>query len=469
MKLPIERLPKLLREALIEVRDEFNAPLELTLPVALASLSYASQGRYDIENCHKGMPGVYPLSLFLLPMSPSGTRKSSTMRLFQEGIHRYKEIDSDRYKRENELYTVEKMMDEDNEAKIRRDRTMDDMDKRDALLSIERNRSKPPISPRWQIENTTVKGLLNFLKNERPSAALLTDEAAKFLKGYAMSNKDGGQAAEFGGNLTSLWDRGASDRSNGTDGVTIRNARLTVMMLSQPKVAQQFISSEEHREQGLLARFLITNCPPWTPPAMGGDPNPLPKLKAFNDRLFGLLNAGLNIDETDNTALILDTLRLTTEARHRLETWDQTWRTPESAKMPGDYFLSRMPEHVLRIAGNLSAFEAEAGVSLSTINAAIDIATYFRCNFNAIDRTGDQSLKSDETKVVEQLIDHWKQRGDKQIDSEYRSKKMPRVWRDLNVSMKGKVWDQMIAEGVLEVIEVNDGSKVKTVYNLRID
>lgn len=85
---PVNALPLVIRDAVIEVQEFVQAPMAMVACSAMATLSLAAQGLYDVERA-SSLSG--PISLFFLTVADSGERKSSLDNYFSKPVAKYEQ------------------------------------------------------------------------------------------------------------------------------------------------------------------------------------------------------------------------------------------------------------------------------------------------------------------------------------------------------------------------------------------
>ncbi|MDA3876378.1 MAG: DUF3987 domain-containing protein, partial [Halothiobacillus sp.] len=86
---PVHSLPPLLRDAVIEVQKNSQAPSALVVASALSAISLACQGAVNVLR-----PGdlLSPTSLYLLTIAESGERKTSVDAYFTKPIRDFEAV-----------------------------------------------------------------------------------------------------------------------------------------------------------------------------------------------------------------------------------------------------------------------------------------------------------------------------------------------------------------------------------------
>ena len=298
---PLDALPDTIRAAVEEVQGFTKAPVPLVASSALAALSIAAQAYIDVKRAER-LSG--PVGLFLLTIADSGERKSTCDGFFTKTIREYEEAQSEAAKPVLEDHKARAAAWEAKHTgikdKIRQlaKGNKPTADTESALRDLERNKPKPPRSPRLIYADATPEALAYGLAKQWPSGGVVSAEAGVVFGSHGMG-KD--SVMRNLGLLNQLWD-GASltiDRRS-TESFTVRGARLTMALQVQEPTLRSFFdkSGELARGSGFLARFLVA----W-PESMQGfrpfteAPENWPHLAAFHQRIAEILANPVPTDE----------------------------------------------------------------------------------------------------------------------------------------------------------------------------
>lgn len=206
----------------------------------LGVLSTIGQAKVNAPFGHRHQP----TSLYLLTEAPSGAGKTSVQDLAYKAIY-----DHDRkiYQKFSDCMSEWEMMTQTLKGKELAEFKMD---------------NPKPTNEQMMLDDATIEPILDkMVIDERDNVAWVTSEAAKFFNGYTMQSSTGGNAL---GHLTSLYDGGRVNRvrsQRARDATWKTNAydvRLTIDMSGQKPVLQPVINNDLMREQGFMARFLLS-------------------------------------------------------------------------------------------------------------------------------------------------------------------------------------------------------------------
>lgn len=273
---PVGRLPGIIGEAVREVADYVQAPVALVAGSALSVVSAAIQTQFTV--CRdEYMRG--PASLYFLTVAESGERKSTVDKHFMKPIRDWES----RQRREAEQLDAEYR------------EAMDEWEKADPKERGDRP-EKPPPTPKMLRGDDTPEALVRHLANY-PIAAVISAEAGVIFGSHAMNadnvQKNLGQANQ-------LWDGGPIVEGRiGRGEVNIENAHVTMGLMVQPTVLQNFVAKTNGLARGIgyFARFLF--CHPETTQGTRfyKKAGPMPGLDAFHQRVTLLLRAPAARDE----------------------------------------------------------------------------------------------------------------------------------------------------------------------------
>lgn len=298
---PLDALPETLRAAVEEVRAFTKAPIPLVASSALAALSLAVQAHADMKRAEK-LQG--PTGLFLLTVADSGERKSTCDGFFMQAIRDYEAEQAEAakplikdHKASMEAWEAkrggikEKIRQLSKGGKPAREQE-------EALRDLEHDKPEPPRVPRLIYGDATPEALKWNLAKGWPSGGVVSSEAGLVFGAHGMG-KD--SVMRNLATLNQLWDGAdiATERRT-TESFTVRGARLTIALQVQETTLRSFFdrSGGLARGTGFLARFLLA----WPESTQGNrpftdPPESWPALAKFNQRIAGILEQDVPIDE----------------------------------------------------------------------------------------------------------------------------------------------------------------------------
>jgi len=238
-----------------ECADQTEAPIELAISTGLATAAACVQRLHDVE-LRQSPPGKgAPTSLFLVTIGLSGERKTGVNKYMMEpllDVIDSQMIDYDVMLRE---YEWAKDQYDDEQSKIRKNRAKNPDESKSIALNMDR--PKEPINPQMMINDFTQEGLMRAL-GQTPSILLSEDEGGTFLGGHSWGDNQL-KVMTF---LSSLWSGEARHVARALDGRrSNKNRRASLNLMFQPIVAGNLINDTLAREQGFLARILISHPP----------------------------------------------------------------------------------------------------------------------------------------------------------------------------------------------------------------
>jgi hypothetical protein len=290
---PIDNLPTLFQNAVYDIFNQVQAPLPMIMSTLLAAASLAVQDKIDIQT---GEDTVSPVSLNLFVVADSGERKSVVFRTVFKPFLEFDEAQLKQCTQDTEQYhramvswkiiktTLEKKV----EADVKRGR-----DTTDSIQELDKHLASEPKKPTARlriIQDCTTDALIQFLAENGGSAGLVSDEGGMIFKSRVSSNL---------APLNSIWsgDGYKTDRLDPSRSYALsRNARLTTLIMVQPKTFQAFLNDkgELSRDNGYLARALI--CYPLSTQGMRfiqltGTSLPKNGLRGFQDSIKAALES----------------------------------------------------------------------------------------------------------------------------------------------------------------------------------
>jgi putative DNA primase/helicase len=379
---PLDALPPLIRNAVIEVCGFVKAPVSLVAMSALAALSVAIQAHTDVQ---RDIMLEGPCGLFLCGIADSGERKSSLDGYYTQAIRDYQACEHEKAKPLIQAYETDlaawKALRSGVQEKIKalaKDGKPTNL-LIDKLHDLDRDKPKAPRVPRLIYSDATPEALASNLVNGWPSGGIFSNEGGIVLGGHAM-NKD--VAMRNMARLNKLWDGFVS----GSERITTESygdttARFTISLQVQEPTLRAFFDNTKGlaRGTGFLARFLVA----WPESTMGtrmftSPPDGWPALAAFNNRLTAILDRQAPVD--DFGALTPAMLTLSPDAK---QAWIEFHDAVESMLGTGGelYDLrdvgSKAADNMVRMAALFHVFAGSIGaVDLDCIESASKIITW---------------------------------------------------------------------------------------------
>jgi hypothetical protein len=357
---PLNSLPTRIYKAVLEAMNVVQTTDVIAATSAFGAISSAVGGNADWR--HPGTGQAHPSTIFQWVVALSGDRKSSTDTLMCGPIYAHdqflivqhaqasKDFDADRAcwsaTYQGLLSRISKLVRAGKSAA-------------EAELALAAHAEKKPTRPQLHRvirQDVTHRTVFEGLEGDGKLVALLTDEGQTLLDSNVMRHL---------GFLNKIWD-GASlltyDRAN-NDQIVALNARVTISMMVQPMVMNQYLAKhgEASRGTGFWARWLIARSPSIQGFRSSTEAQPtLSGLVPFHARISELLKA--YHEKAEKGCVTRDVLEFDDEAK---QLWFQIARDVEHEIKPGLYlsdigdFGSKYMDIVGRIAALMHYFEAE--------------------------------------------------------------------------------------------------------------
>ena len=216
---PVEALGPSLAECVNALVEISKAPREACALMILSVANFCIQALADLHLPH----GVRPTTLFVLAVLPSGERKTALLNHCLGGVRAV-------------------------EATLRAEYEL-------ARRNTPKGEPFDMPEPVMVVGEATTDGLMKLAAKSRGSILLATDEGALFTNAHGMHSKDMMRTcAAFSG----LWDATALLMARAaTDSRSVVGKRVAIALMAQHEAVLEFLSNQQARAQGILARFLI--------------------------------------------------------------------------------------------------------------------------------------------------------------------------------------------------------------------
>lgn len=383
-KFPINSLPLCIRDAVDEVTSCVQAPQELVVTSALATVAIGCQGIIDVR-APTGQ--ITPTSLFFLSIADSGERKSSVDKLFSQPIIDFQQQQSVLYQKKLQEYEtgwpVWELEYKIVESQLKKAIKKGDNNRESLTVKLQALLKRKPAKPRgFKIiyADTTMAALLHGLYSQHPYAALMSSEASTILNGLSMD-----QLAH----LNTLWDGGeiTIDRKS-EESFTLKNARLSVSLMIQNEPFQQFLQRKNGhaRESGFMARMLVAN-----PPSMQGyrmritdtSPEKMASLQAFRLRIQEILV--LAYRQEPNSRTVLGFSDQAKEVWYDFYLDGENWIKPYNQGNDIKDCVSKISNNAARMAALLHYFSGKLGcIDRESMQQACDICLWYNMEFKRL-------------------------------------------------------------------------------------
>ncbi|MWA27783.1 DUF3987 domain-containing protein [Burkholderia pseudomallei] len=413
-RLPVLALPHSIRSAVEEVAYVDQAPLELIVTAAMASIAIACQNFVNVVRPNRPPSAC---SLFFLIGLATGEGKSVVEeRFFPPFLSFYAEQQAaadaamPAYKSRMERYEIEKQeLRRELRQAIRRKENHADLDQRlDELeQSIQKHESARPMAQQLLYTNVQGAGLREGFLRAGRSAGIVSFDAGDILNGPLTNEM---------GTLNDLWD-GKDLRVDLAAGPrSVHSPRLSVLFAAQPALINKFESrkGDEGKASGFLGRFLYQE-----PPPVGliepGRTSPFEALQAFNARLGQIIRQPVPKSNDLRTRLEFD--------GGAAEYWKSYFRALREAEEASNSdwlleikgFMRKLPEQAARIAALFHYFEGYSGaISESTIASAIGLCDWYMSSYYNRFCLAGRSRSQHVEKIADDLMRQLKKHFDAQ-------------------------------------------------------
>jgi putative DNA primase/helicase len=423
---PLDVLPGEIGAAVKEVSGFVQCPVAMSAQSALAAISTACQGHYDVEREKDGgLSG--PVSLYMLCIAGSGERKSHSDKQFSECFREFidrklMEIqpEEDKFKAALHIWNAKVSGIKAKITQLTKDGKATG-DKEKELERLVASEPQPPQKPDFFMEDVTPEAVCHSLAKEWPSAAAWSAEAGAFFNSHGMRS---GSLVNLLSMFNKFWsgEPYACKRRGEGGTFTVKGARLAASLLVQEETLRSFFDETKglSRGTGFMARFLIA----WPESLMGSrmyqePPKGLPATTAFNKRILETLGQPFNVNKAGH--LTPETVRFSPDGK---AAWIEIHNSIEyELRQFGGLrdisdVASKAAENVARLAALFHIFSGNppGGISADhTKRAAAVIAWHLneaRRFFEelCIDEGTQQAMKVDQW-----LIDHCRANGTNQI------------------------------------------------------
>jgi hypothetical protein len=304
----------------------------------------------------------------------------------------------------------ERMQDYERDLLVHK-KAMSQWEKEKGSSSLPPSKPEPPVCNRFVIGDATVEALAPLLSSNPKGLLNARDELSSWLGAFGRYNDS--KAAKEASDWIELYNAGTIivDRKHGDRRtIHVRNAVTSIIGGIQPSVLHRAIGTE-HRENGLLARFLLV-APPRVPKKWN-DTSVSPMVKGQFRNLIGALKE-LQLSEDEHGNGVPVCVKLTDEA-HSLFQEHYNRHAQEQADATGDWAaaLSKLEEnpgrlalilHMVRLASRETNSEL---VDAESMQNALTLYRWFKGEtarvYAMLDETDEQA---DTRRLVEWIARH---------------------------------------------------------------
>ena len=380
---PLDALPPLLRNTLLEVERKIHSPIGLIASSMLSTMAIACQGAFNIRT---PVGEVVPSSLFIVTVAESGERKTATDNLFIQSIRDFEVTQRKHHLHELKVYQSKEIvwnihkqeLEKSLRQGIREGYEIESI--REELENLLRNEPVPPLQTRLLYSDTTSEFLLKNLSHQWPSGAIHSSEGLSVFSGRAFHKL---------GPLNELWDGTSSitvDRLH-ADSYELTDARLSVSLMLQLQPFIDFLSKKNNLavNAGLTSRFLI--CMPTSTQGSrnvekqsqeGSGSGYISALQQFKEKLQYWLK--ISEERTFSGAPFLE-FTFEEDAEHQ---YLEMLSTIEAEIAPQKYLehhgalASKLGNNLARLAGLIQSFDEKSNIiTLKSLNSAWDLIAWY--------------------------------------------------------------------------------------------
>lgn len=350
-----QTLPTFAQRLISYIHYKTGAAAELILIVLLGVMALSCQDKFDVQLKN----GRTFTSLYLLLLARSGSRKSTVFKALMETIHQMEKELKNVFLEKEKLYELKKVSWDTELKELKKQfskavrQKVDVAETREALEECQKSGPIAPVIKYLTKNDSTSEGLKKTLALGSPSLMLGSDEAGGVFDSSLFRDISV---------LNSLWGEGRiSDSRASRDSYDVDDVRLTILLLLQPAIFNDFLSKQEKklRNSGFLARLLLIDLEQI--PELCDIPDICswsdePGLDGFFSILVKHLQDGIQRRENNGERICIT---LSEEAKALWETQNKRIR---ELMQPGgelhhyDDFGSRIMEQTTRIAAVMQMF-----------------------------------------------------------------------------------------------------------------
>jgi len=337
---PVDDLGDSLKDLVLDLNHVLQASLPICAQSVLSSLALVFQAHANvaINDLIK-----FPLSNFFITIAGSGERKSTVENAVLFPIHKFQSEARKQYTQDLKKYKVDCLA-----------------YGRDIKKGLILNEPEKPIKPLIITEEPTYEGLVKNLEINRGCMGIFTDEGARFLNSYAMTNEN---LTKTLAGLANIWDGKSISRFRiSEESEIIYNRRVSMHLMMQKKISEKLIYNAAIEDQGFLARCLIS-----APPKKFGDLKFIdnqnikskPSYNKFADKIYSYISKDVPIVYGTRNEPNLRDIGLNREAFYVVNDY---FYNDLQHRVKGDYapiekLIAKGMSHICRLAAILALYE----------------------------------------------------------------------------------------------------------------
>lgn len=387
---PIECMPGVLKQYVIEISEELQVPLDMVATSVIASLALCNQGKYVVE----GKEGwLEPLNIYAVNIARPSERKSPTMAKIIKPIQDFEAEENE--KRKVQIRNSKDMI-EMYENKLKKlkgqygsnKKSESEIEKEVANINQLLADYKPVKPFRLLVDDITLESLASVMADNKERVGIFSSEGGIF---DIIAGRYSNNIANFDILLKAYsGDRTSIDRK-GSEAEILEKPYLTILLFVQPVVAENIFRNEQFKGKGLCARFLYCY-----PKSKVGNRNVNSKAASkettenYNNIIKKLLKKN-----TEKFQI----LKLSSEAYSISQTFAERLEIKLKNELEDiDEWAGKFHGNILRIAGNIHLAQNidtnNLIISGEIMLKAIEIGAYYLLNakniYKIIDETPDK-------------------------------------------------------------------------------
>jgi len=383
---PLDSLGDVLGPACLAISKKVGAPKEIAASSLLAAAALCVQEFYDLE----AFGGIRPLSLYFLTIAESGERKSTVDSIVLKEHNEWLKEQSKAYEKKRAIYKAD----------------LDDWKRNQKKGGRKPTKPKAPI---LFVTDPTVEGLFFVLKDHRESVGLFSDEGGAFLGGYAMKQENSKSTLA---KLNKLWDGSRLDRIRRGGNIEdadidiLYNRRLSCHLMMQPKVASDLFNNEYAKDQGFLARCLISH-----PKSKIGKREftyaikEIPEVNGFYEKVRALLERSEKAQKEKPKRVVIEMSSEALEIAQSFYAEIEPNQAHDKKYAGVRGFASKAVEQAIRIAAVIECFEQRNAKQIdeTTMRRGVNVARYYLESHVATSQ-GSAVFESKDHEVIHGII-----------------------------------------------------------------
>lgn len=376
---PLQSLPPVLHDAVVDAHFSANAPISLVICSALSASSICIQGCRDVMRPN-GITS--PVSLYMLAVAESGDRKTTVDNIFTQQIRNFESKLKDGFQQQMETYKSDAFAWGINSRRLAREYKSKIASGQDKTIENHtKNQPRKPVLKRFLYVDATPEAIKYGLHASSSSIGIFSSEASAVLDGYASSDLAFFNDAWSGSSLN-------VDRRT-QESFGIEEPRVSISLAMQPVIFMKFLAKhgEKARGMGLWARFMFafpTSIQGYRP--LNGYTPPWDRIIKLQDRLESFLTESQMEESQQKSArkmLTFDPIA----ANHWINFYNyiETQSAPTGELFNVRDYASKLADNVARIAALFHTLDSDTlEINEAAILGAIDVGYWYLREFRRL-------------------------------------------------------------------------------------